>query len=110
MKCGKSVVVALVDLSPVVQQVVKHIELLVSCRKVNGRSSAIVLRQEIRVDRHDVKQTLRISQSDRSVKLRRLMFRHRWVAPGSTHISRHVEASLCLVEAQQAQRYVCNAE
>ena len=64
MKCGKSVVVALVDLSPVVQQVVKHIELLVSCRKVDGRSGAIILRQKIRVDRHDVKQTLRISQSD----------------------------------------------
>ena len=44
VKCGKPVVVALVDLSPVVQQVVKHIELLVSCRKVDGRSGPVVLR------------------------------------------------------------------
>jgi hypothetical protein len=64
MKGGKSVVVALVDLSPVVQQVVKHIELLISCRKVDGRPGAVILRQKIRVDRHDMKQTLGIPQPD----------------------------------------------
>ena len=64
MKCGESVVVALVDLSSVVQQMVKHIELLVRCRKMDGRTGAVVLRQEVRIDRHDMKQTLRISQSD----------------------------------------------
>ena len=47
-------VVPLVDFSPVVQQVVQHIELLVCRCKVYGGSSTVVLRQEVWVDRHNM--------------------------------------------------------
>ena len=55
---SKALLVPLVHLPAVVQDMMKHVKLLVGRRKVHGGASAIVLGPEVRVAFHDLRQLL----------------------------------------------------
>mgnify|MGYP007025773723 CR=1 FL=1 len=68
MQGGESLLVPLVDLGPVVQQVVQHVQLLVGGGKVHGRAGPVVLRDEVRVGLHHLGELLGVTEADRAVE------------------------------------------
>mmetsp|Transcript_8651 Transcript_8651/g.16025 ORF Transcript_8651/g.16025 Transcript_8651/m.16025 type:complete len:622 (+) Transcript_8651:235-2100(+) len=86
----ESFLVALVHFTSVVQDVMEHIQLLVRRRKVNRRSSTIVLSPVVRVTLHDCGKLFRVTQTDTRVERERRILRGWRVPPRSCHVTRHL--------------------
>ena len=90
----EALLVPLVHLPAVVQDMMKHVKLLVGRRKVHGGAGAIVLGPEVRVALHDLRQLLRVPEADARIKREGRVLRGRRVAPRAGHIAGHLVVCL----------------
>ena len=65
---GEALLIPLIDLSPIVQQMMDHVQLLVCRGKVDRCACTVILGDEVRVSLHDLGELLRVTEADRAVE------------------------------------------